>query len=59
MLIATPLPDGPDWPTTAPRHLSVFGGGVRARGATAIEPWPTIERARVSDRDQTVLVTPT
>jgi AcrR family transcriptional regulator len=39
-LIATPLPHGPDWSTTARRHLSVFVRGVRARGAdsTAIEP---------------------
>jgi AcrR family transcriptional regulator len=29
-LIATPLPHGPDWSTTARRHLSVFVRGVRA-----------------------------
>jgi AcrR family transcriptional regulator len=31
-LIATPLPHGPDWSTTARRHLSVFVRGVRALG---------------------------
>jgi AcrR family transcriptional regulator len=31
-LIATPLPHGPDWSTTARRHLSVFVRGLRARG---------------------------
>ena len=29
-LIATPLPHGPDWSTTARRHLSVFVRGIRA-----------------------------
>jgi AcrR family transcriptional regulator len=32
-LLATPLPHGPDWSTTARRHLSVFVRGIRARGA--------------------------
>jgi AcrR family transcriptional regulator len=31
-LIATPLPHGPDWSTTARRHLGVFVRGLRARG---------------------------
>jgi AcrR family transcriptional regulator len=29
-LIATPLPDDPDWPTTARRHLRTFVRGIRA-----------------------------
>jgi len=43
-LIATPLPHGPDWSTTARRHLNVFVRGIRARAR---------------DCDQTALVTPT
>jgi AcrR family transcriptional regulator len=46
-LIASPLPHGGDWSTTARRHLAVFVRGIRAHGVGE------------SAYDQTALVLPT